>query len=68
MSSEIAVRLWGEKGEEYYVLALNACHAFAQNSGAPPGVDVFRWIAQQHLNLVCADNSDKLSRKSEPTP
>lgn len=56
---EGAEALWGEDGYDKYRRAVDAAHAFAQASNAPPGADVFRWLSEQHTALVFADNDRK---------
>lgn len=59
MAREVAEGLWGEDGYDKYRRALDAAHRFAQASECPPGVDVFRWLSEQHERLVFADNDAK---------
>lgn len=63
---EAAESLWGEDGYDKYRRALDAAHAFARASNAPPGVDVFRWLSEQHTALVFADNDRKKALASIP--
>lgn len=58
---EAAESLWGEDGYDKYRRALDAAHAFARVSNAPAGVDVFRWLSDQHTELALADNRAKRS-------
>lgn len=59
---EVGEELWGQRGYDAYRVALNAAHAFAQASNAPPGVDVFRWLSEKHTDLAFADNHHKAAR------
>lgn len=58
---EVGGELWGVSGYDAYRVALDAAHAFAQASNAPPGVDVFRWLSEKHTELAFADNHYKAS-------
>lgn len=43
----IRVRLWGQAGSDSHMLAIAACHEFAQASGCPAGGDVILWLSTQ---------------------